>query len=205
MVIVFFDVEYTAWAGSMQRNWGEPWEFREIVQIGATKVKLPGDGGALAHFQRIVRPALNPILSDYFVDLTGIRQDEVDRHGIDLSTAIDDFLAFCDGSDTVCSNGNDAAIMAANLDRLRLPTPPKLFCLTDIGKLLSRTLDGGGRHITTSDLPARLGLDIREPPHQALGDAKALAAAVLALLGRDPTFRDRFAEALHMPLTGHGR
>ena len=204
MVIVFFDVEYTAWAGSMQRNWSEPWEFREIVQIGATKVKLPGDGGTLAHFQQVVRPTINPILSDYFVELTGIRQEDVDRHGIDLSTAVDDFLTFCDGSDSVCSNGNDAAIMAANLDRLHLPIPPRLSRLADIGKLISCTLENDGRHITTSDLPARLGLDIREPPHQALGDAKALAAAVLALIGNDSTFRDRFAEALRPSATAHG-
>ena len=205
MVIVFFDVEYTAWQGSMQRNWSEPWEFREVVQIGATKVELGGGSGTPMYFEQIVRPTLNPILSDYFVGLTGIRQTDVDRNGVDLSMAIDEFLSFCDGSDSACSNGDDATIMTANLARLDLPTPPRLSRLTDIGRLLSRTLDSEGLHITTSDLPIRLGLDIHEPPHQALGDAKALAASVLALIDRDPTFLGRFESALQPGVAGTDR
>ncbi len=198
LIIVFFDVEYTAWEGSLQRKWSEPWEFREIVQIGAAKVKLPDGEDTPDVFQQAVRPTLNPILSDYFVQLTGIRQQDVDRHGLDLSPAIDAFLAFCQGADSACSNGDDAVIMAANLDRLGLPARPALYGFPDIGKLISQTLDSDGRHITTSDLPARLGLDIRERPHQALGDAKALAASVQALFGRDPVFRGRL-EAILRP------
>ena len=33
--VLFFDTEYTSWEGSISRNWSEPNEFKEIVQIGA--------------------------------------------------------------------------------------------------------------------------------------------------------------------------
>jgi hypothetical protein len=36
--VVVFDTEFTAWRGSMERNWAGPGEFREIVQIGAVRI-----------------------------------------------------------------------------------------------------------------------------------------------------------------------
>ena len=36
---VLFDLEFTAWEGSLERGWSEPWEAREIIQIGAVRVK----------------------------------------------------------------------------------------------------------------------------------------------------------------------
>ena len=41
--IVVFDLEYTAWEGSMGRCWSEDWEHREIVQIGAVLVDAAAD------------------------------------------------------------------------------------------------------------------------------------------------------------------
>ena len=32
---VVYDLEYTAWEGSLERNWGGPNEDPEIIQIGA--------------------------------------------------------------------------------------------------------------------------------------------------------------------------
>ena len=69
--IVGFDMEWTAWEGSWSRSWSAPGEYREIVQIGA--VKLDG-GNALGErdsFDVLVRPPRNPVLSDYFIALTG--------------------------------------------------------------------------------------------------------------------------------------
>ena len=45
--VVVFDLEWTAWEGSIQRGWSEDWEHREIVQIGAVLVD------ALAGFKSI--------------------------------------------------------------------------------------------------------------------------------------------------------
>ena len=36
--IVIFDLEYTAWEGSMQRDWGGEGEYRELVQTGGVKL-----------------------------------------------------------------------------------------------------------------------------------------------------------------------
>ena len=33
--VTIFDTEFTAWEGSQDRNWSEPWEAVELVEIGA--------------------------------------------------------------------------------------------------------------------------------------------------------------------------
>ncbi len=37
--VVVYDLEYTAWEGSLERNWSGPNEDPEIVQIGAVKIR----------------------------------------------------------------------------------------------------------------------------------------------------------------------
>ena len=35
---IVYDLEFTAWEGSMSHRWLLPGEFKEVVQIGAVKV-----------------------------------------------------------------------------------------------------------------------------------------------------------------------
>ena len=69
--VVIFDLEFTAWEGSMESRWMRPGELTEIVQIGAVKL----DAASLKEvdaFEMLVKPRVNPVLSDYLVSLTGI-------------------------------------------------------------------------------------------------------------------------------------
>ena len=36
--IIIFDTEFTAWAGSQERDFSGPNEYRELVEIGAIKI-----------------------------------------------------------------------------------------------------------------------------------------------------------------------
>jgi inhibitor of KinA sporulation pathway (predicted exonuclease) len=74
-MFIIADLEYTSWECALESGWSAPGQFREIVQIGAVRVDA-GDGFAeMAHFSMLVRPTINPELSDYFVTLTGITND----------------------------------------------------------------------------------------------------------------------------------
>ena len=42
-----------------------------------------------------VKPTLNPQLSEYFTELTGISQAEVDEEGVGLAEALRQFELFC--------------------------------------------------------------------------------------------------------------
>ena len=87
---IIFDTEYTAWEGSQERNWSGVNEYMELVQIGALKVvKTSRTIKIVKKFNIYIKPKKNPELSEYFINLTGITQNMVDKKAI---TFIQQFL-----------------------------------------------------------------------------------------------------------------
>jgi len=58
--VVIFDLEFTSWPGSNERNWSLLEEDREVIQIGATKIEMTGNMREVDSFQIIVRPLKKP-------------------------------------------------------------------------------------------------------------------------------------------------
>src|SRR6266481_1736927 len=111
--IVIFDLEFTAWEGSMDSRWTRPGELTEIVQIGAVKL----DAASLKEvgaFEMLVQPRVNPILSDYLVTLIGIDNKQLAARAVDFITAYRAFLDFTAASQT-WAHGRDDLILAGNL------------------------------------------------------------------------------------------
>ena len=125
MSFVIFDTEYTSWEGCLQNGW-RGLQKREVVQIAALKVD--DDFNVVAEFNQLCQPIINPILSDYFVNLTGISNDDVAQKGVDFASAYQRFKAFV-GNDVCYSHGwngafedaCDGAILAENLRLYGLP------------------------------------------------------------------------------------
>lgn len=180
MSLVVFDCEWTSWEGSIQRMWSGPGEHRELVQIGA--LRLDGALAETASFAVLVRPSLNPVLSDYFINLTGIRQADVAAQGRSLAEALAAFRDFAGDATAVWSNGGDHAVIAANLALVGLPAALDLP-FGDLAPFFRRVFRSE-RHVTTSTLPERLGLPPAGRSHDALADARALAAALRHLAAR---------------------
>lgn len=109
---VVFDLEFTSWPGALEHDWGAPGQLREIVQIGA--LRLREDCSVIEEYEALVRPVTNPQLSTYFTELTGIDQETVDREGISAPEALGDFLGFCRG-ESVLSYGNDMVVLGENV------------------------------------------------------------------------------------------
>lgn len=118
--IIIFDTEFTAWEGSMVRNYDKPNEHREIVQIGAIKVSTK-DFTELETFEIFVKPEINPILSDYFKDLTKITQEQADN-GLGFQEALSQFKNFI-GSTPCYSFGGDESVFHENCELLQLEYP----------------------------------------------------------------------------------
>ncbi|WP_200308003.1 3'-5' exonuclease [Streptomyces adelaidensis] len=109
---VIFDLEFTTWPGAMEQDWSAPGQLREIVQIGA--LRLREDHTVVEEYEALVRPVVNPALSPFFTTLTGIDQRTVDRDGLPPARALSDFLAFCQGG-SVLSYGNDMLVLGENI------------------------------------------------------------------------------------------
>lgn len=129
--IVIFDTEYTSWQNCMQHGWLLP-QRQEIVQIGALKVNTT-TLEVKEEFCEYIIPTYNPILSDYFIDLTGITNEKIQNEGLSFTEAYKKFTDFANGC-TCYSYANPAAlskeadgeIIRLNLEWNNLP-PPKLI------------------------------------------------------------------------------
>ena len=176
--VVVLDLEFTAWEGSHAAGWSRPGEFREIVQIGA--VKLAPDLSELASFNHLVRPARNPLLSDYFIALTGITQCRLDAEGAGYPQVLESFMTFVGGdSVAIWSNGSDGAVIAENCQMMGRPCPIPTSRFVNLRRPLAEAL---GVNIGAADsgrLLELIGLPVvNQRQHDALDDARAVAATV---------------------------
>jgi inhibitor of KinA sporulation pathway (predicted exonuclease) len=82
--VLIYDTEFTAWTGSMARNWRGPGEFKEIVQIGAITLAAQ-DMNETGSFSVLIRPVKNPVLSSYFEKLTRINNQQLESSGLSFA------------------------------------------------------------------------------------------------------------------------
>lgn len=180
---VFLDLEWTAWEGSAARDWTGPGEYREIVQIGTVRTVVAENFREIASLDLLVRPRRNPVLSDYFVALCGVSQEELDARGVDFPEAaqrLDEFF----GGDDVYSNGRDAEVLRENCSLCGLPFIFAGNRFVNLRPSLSRALGVAGSTMVSGELPALLGFGESDAAHNALFDARAVAATVRRLRER---------------------
>jgi len=177
---VVFDLEFTAWEGSMANRWMRPGEFKEVVQIGAVKVDedfAPGET-----FDVLVRPRLHPVLSRFIEGLTGITNAEIDARGMDFDPAYRAFAAFV-GDLPVFAYGRDDLVFADNLRLYGIADAPKLPPYTNIVPWMGEHgVDVRGLH--ACDVGPSVGVAFAGHKHNALDDALSVAAGMRALIGR---------------------
>jgi inhibitor of KinA sporulation pathway (predicted exonuclease) len=178
--VVVFDLEFTAWAGSMESRWTRDGEHAEVVQIGAVKLdaetlKITGE------FECLVRPRVNPALSQYLVDLTGISNAMLEARAVDFITAYRAFLDFV-GPWPMWAFGRDDLIFADNLKLYAwdgLPVPPHSNA---IPWFAAHGLDLKGKH--ACDVAEAAGAVFEGRKHDALADARGVAAGIRAVVAR---------------------
>ncbi|UCM87956.1 3'-5' exonuclease [Streptomyces marincola] len=184
---VVCDLEFTSWPGALEQDWAGPGQLREIVQIGA--LRLDDAHTVVEAHEALVRPVANPRLSEYFTGLTGIGQEDVDRHGVHPAEALGDFLEFCRGQ-AVLSYGNDMVVLGENVGWARARGDEVKSGFLDAEFLSIRpwlnALAPATKRINTGRLWHVLGLPrpFAGEEHSALFDCHSLAAAIRHLCGR---------------------
>lgn len=125
MSFILFDTEYTSWVGCNEHGWHD-WQKKEIVQISALKVDENLE--VLAEFNRLCKPKFNPVLSDYFIELTGITNVMIKEKAEDFSLVYADFKQFV--KNDICwshawgqstDSLSDGAVVQENLRLYNLP------------------------------------------------------------------------------------
>lgn len=180
-IITVFDLEYTAWECSMARRWLTPGEYREVVQIGAVKLDA-NSFERLEECSLLVRPRINHQLSAYFQKLTGISQDAVLRDGIDFADAYQRFVDFAEDG-PIASFGRDDHALMENLRLYGIADAAPLPVFYDLrGWFAVQGLDPRG--MLSCDIAPALGVPFVGRNHNALDDARSLAAAMAAMAAR---------------------
>ena len=179
-VAVVYDLEFTAWEGSMANHWLRPGEFQEVVQIGALKVDAEFAAGETLDV--LVRPRLNPVLSSYLERLTGITNEEVRARGVDFVQAYREFVAFA-GSLPIIAFGRDDLVFANNLRLYGMTDlPPLPPYLNIIPWMAEQGIEMRGLH--ACDAGPAAGVPFGGHKHNALNDSLSVAAGIRALMAR---------------------
>jgi inhibitor of KinA sporulation pathway (predicted exonuclease) len=170
----------------MARHWLTPGEFREVVQIGA--VKLDADSfQILDELEILVRPRINPDLSAYFENLTGITAAMVAAKGVDFAAAYDRFLAFA-GNDPIAAFGHDEQVLVENLRLYGIADARPLPVFYDLrGWFAVQGVDPRG--LLSCDIGPKLGVPFKGHTHNALDDARSLAQGMEVMAARGARLR----------------
>jgi inhibitor of KinA sporulation pathway (predicted exonuclease) len=178
---VVFDLEFTAWEGSMARRWLGPGEFKELVQIGAVKVDAESFA-VLDELEIVVRPRINPVLSDYLIALTGVTNETLAARGVDFVEAYGRFVAFADGGKT-CAFGRDELVFEENIRLYGIADPPPAPAYVNaVPLLLENGIDPRGFH--ACDVARLCGAPFTGREHDALDDARSVMLGIKALVAR---------------------
>lgn len=181
--IVVFDLEWTAWPGSFERDWSGPGEMREIIQFGAVRADVASGLTEIGHFECLARPTLNPNLSDYITALTGITQASVDG-ALPFAEAWPAFRDFiCDGAPVICCNGYDPMVLGENCAISGIEDAMRDLNFHNLRPMIIEALGPSGEAPVSADLARLFGLTDSHQSHTALGDSRTILDALRHLQG----------------------
>lgn len=175
--IVIYDTEYTTWQGALERDWSKPNEHKECIQIGAQKLDLL-TFKVIDSFNIFIKPKLNPNLSKYCIDLTGITQEKIELEGVGFAEALNSFLNFC-ASNNCYSWGNDHIVLEENCVINSITANFKNFHnLTPIVEPVFSDLNINVYEYQSGNLYKSLNLDLEIKEHNALNDVISISKSL---------------------------
>ncbi len=130
-------------------------------------------------FTVFVRPRLNPELSTYFIELTGITQQTIDKNGVDFLSALDQFKKWC-GQIPIYSYGGDEENLKENceLEGIKLPFLSAQF--HDIRDIFDLNGIATDKYYSSSIMEA-FGKKSSRQAHDGLNDARSILDGLVEL------------------------
>ena len=147
----------------------------EIIEIGA--VKLNDKAEKIDQFSCLIRPQIYPFLLRRTKEITGLRDDDLDRDGIYFEDAGQQFLDWCGKDYIFCIWGpSDLTQLERNLAYydIRIPWKYPLKYL-DVQKLYALQMKEGKTRRTLEYVIGAMEIPVDGPFHRAIEDAEYTA------------------------------
>lgn len=172
--IILYDTEYTTWQGAPERNWSGQNEHRELVHIGAVKVDTLSLN-ELDAFEIYIKPRINPILSDFFIEFTGIQQETVDRLGVSFPEAWQRFNVWRSSLPSFAFGRDDLVIDEnCRLNNVPVDLNKPFFNICEYFEQKGIST----REYHSSTIVRAFGVEPRLDGHNALNDARLILDAL---------------------------
>lgn len=177
--IVLFDTEYTSWEGSRERGWSKSNEHKEIVQIGGIILETQ-NFTEVSSFNVYVKPVFNPVLSEYFINLTAITQEVVQSRGIDLTSAYAKFVDWSSGIDSY-SFGHDEKVIIENFGLLNINANFQTQRFFNARNLFEEN-NIDTKNYNSGNIIEYFGKKTKLRAHDALNDSRIIAEALREMI-----------------------
>jgi inhibitor of KinA sporulation pathway (predicted exonuclease) len=170
--IIVADVEATCWKKSV---WNKK---KETIEIGAVRFEPGVDPARAPEFQTFVRPKNLPRLSTFCIELTGIKQEDVDPAPL-FPEAFHRFLEWAAPLDRiVLATWSTYDLWQIDLDLENNALPKLKLPHLDVKKLAHRLV---GR-LSFEATAEKLGVPFEQGRHRAIFDARKTAEILHRLL-----------------------
>ena len=177
--IIVFDTEYTSWEGCLQNGWdANKNQHREIIQISAIKYSLLTQK-INSELNIFIKPKINPQLSDYIKELTGISQDKIDSEGINFEEGLKTFISFLNGGKCY-SYGNDLSVLKENIGLLNVDYDIEDEKFHDIRPMFEK-YGVPINDYSSGELHKYFNIEMKGKIHNALLDCHSILESIKAL------------------------
>ena len=180
MTLSIFDLEWTAWKGSKDRNWSLNYEQKEIVEFGCICFDSFNSKKILKknfHFKTI-----NDI-SPYFTNLTKITKNYNNTYGKKFSTNFLEIVRLMNKSQIILCNGLDKEVLIENFEIRKMAIPLFVKRIKNISHILSKCIATKNEHIVSSELLDALKIKSSiKNKHRAADDAHAIYLSMKHLI-----------------------
>lgn len=155
-------------------------DTRQIVQIAAI-IFDTDTGQEVAAFDQLVVPTYEKQLPDFFVELTGISQEDVDTKGVPFAEAFASFVRFCDGL-PVWTFDKDEEVLRQNCGYIDMAWPLEEPFTRVKALVPAWGIDPDA--FSSGTLYKAAGLDLSGHVHNALHDVRSMAQAIAVFEAR---------------------
>lgn len=172
---VYIDLEYCYPGMTASKGRPSAADLRQVVQIGAIKYDhLSGE--ELDSLNILTTPAYTKQLPKFFIELTGIEQQQVEELAVPFKVGLTRLVEFCQGLDMYTFDG-DEDVLRQNCNYFHISYPFAPTALIRVRPML-RSWGLEPSEYSSGTLYRAANLDISGRVHDALHDVRSMAAGV---------------------------